>query len=54
MENKICTGCNTEKHINNFYKKFSECEACNIVISKEVWNDTIILKIKYQFTKNIL
>ena len=30
MEKKICTMCNIEKHINNFYKKHSECKACNI------------------------
>ena len=30
MENKICTVCKTEKHINDFYKKYSECKACNI------------------------
>ena len=30
MENKIWTVCNTEKHINNFYKKYSECKDCNI------------------------
>ena len=30
MENKICTQCNIEKHINNFYKRFSECKDCNI------------------------
>ena len=30
MENKICTVCNIEKHINNFYKKYSECKDCNI------------------------
>ena len=30
MENKICTVCKTEKHINNFNKKYSECKACNI------------------------
>ena len=29
MENKICTVCKIEKHINNFYKKYSECKACN-------------------------
>ena len=30
MENKTCTVCIIEKHINNFYKKYSECKACNI------------------------
>ena len=30
MENKTCTVCKIEKHINNFYKKYSECKACNI------------------------
>ena len=30
MENKTCTMCNIEKHINNFYKKYSECKECNI------------------------
>ena len=30
MENKICTVCKIEKHINNFYKKYSECKDCNI------------------------
>ena len=30
MESKICTQCNIEKHINIFYKKYSECKNCNI------------------------
>ena len=30
MENKTCTVCKIEKHINNFYKKYSECKTCNI------------------------
>ena len=30
MENKICTVCEFEKHINNFYRKYSECKDCNI------------------------
>ena len=30
MDNKICTVCNIEKHINDFYNKYSECKACNI------------------------
>ena len=29
MESKICTQCNIEKDINNFYKKYSECIECN-------------------------
>ena len=29
METKICTMCNIEKDINNFYKKFSECIDCD-------------------------
>ena len=30
MDNKICTQCNIEKDINNFYKKYSERKDCNI------------------------
>ena len=30
MENETCTVCKIEKQINNFYKKYSECKACNI------------------------
>ena len=30
MDNKTCTVCNVEKHINNFYKKYSECKDYNI------------------------
>ena len=29
METKTCTMCNIEKHINNLYKKYSECRDCN-------------------------
>ena len=29
MDPKTCTMCNIEKHINNFYKKYSECRDCN-------------------------
>ena len=29
MDTKKCTMCNIEKHINNFYRKFSECRDCN-------------------------
>ena len=30
MDNKTCTVCNIEKHIKNFYKRYSECRNCNI------------------------
>ena len=29
MDTKICTICNIEKDINNFYKKYTECIDCN-------------------------
>ena len=29
MKGKTCTLCNMEKHINNFYKSFTECKDCN-------------------------
>ena len=29
MDTKTCTKSNIEKHINNFYKKYSECKDCN-------------------------
>ena len=29
MDGKSCTMCNMEKHINNFYKRYSECKDCN-------------------------
>ena len=29
MNTKMCTFCNIEKDINNFYKKYSECTDCN-------------------------
>ena len=30
MESENCTQYNIEKHINNFYNKYSECKDCNI------------------------
>ena len=29
MNTKMCTICNIEKDINNFYKKYTECIDCN-------------------------
>ena len=29
MDTKICSMCNIEKHINDFYKKYSVCRDCN-------------------------
>ena len=29
MDTKMCTMCNKEKDINNFYKKYSEGRDCN-------------------------
>ena len=40
MENKICTVCNIEKHINNFSKKYSECKDCNIKRGVKHYYDT--------------
>ena len=48
MENKICTQCNIEKHINNFYKDIQNAKT---VTSNEVYNITMIIKIKYQSNK---
>ena len=28
MDTKTCTMCKIEKHINNFYRKYSECGDC--------------------------
>ena len=29
MDTKMCTTCNIEKHINSFYKRYTECKDCN-------------------------
>ena len=29
MDTKTCSMCNKEKHINNVYKKDTECRDCN-------------------------
>ena len=28
MERKICTHCNIEKHIRDFYNNYTECKIC--------------------------
>ena len=29
MDRKICTHCNVEKNIEDFYNKYTECKICN-------------------------
>ena len=29
MDRKICTHCNIEKNIEDFYEKYTECRICN-------------------------
>ena len=29
MDSKICTRCNIEKSIEDFYNKYTECKVCN-------------------------
>ena len=29
MESKICSMCNIEKSMKDFYKKYTECKYCN-------------------------
>ena len=29
METKTCSMCNIEKHINSFYRRYSECNDCS-------------------------
>ena len=55
MDNKICTVCKIEKHINIFYKKYSECKDCNIKRSvKRYYNnkDKISIQQKVYYEKN--
>ena len=55
MENKICTVCKIEKHINNFYRKYSECKDCNIKRGvKRYYNnkDKISIQQKIYYEKN--
>ena len=55
MESKICTQCNIEKHMNNFYKKYSECKNCNIKRGVKRYFDNkykISMQQKIYFEKN--
>ena len=55
MENKICTVCKIEKKINNFYKKYSECKACNIKNGAKRYHDNkdkISIQQKIYYEKN--
>ena len=55
MQSKICTQCNIEKHINNFYKKYSECKDCNIKRGVKWYydnKDKISMQQKIYYEKN--
>ena len=55
MDNKICTQCNIEKHINNFDKKYSECKDCNIKRGVKRYysdKDKISIQQKMYYEKN--
>ena len=55
MGSKICTQCNIEKHINNFYKKYSECKDCNIKRGVKRYydnKDKISMQQKIYYEKN--
>ena len=55
MESKICTQCNLEKHIDKFYKKYSECKVCNIKRGVKRYfdnKDKISMRQKLYYEKN--
>ena len=55
MDTKICSMCNIEKQINNFYKKYSECRDCNRARGLNRYyenNDKISNKQKIYYEKN--
>ena len=51
MDSKMCTICNIEKHINNFYKKYTECIDCNRARGLKRYYK---IKIKYQINKKYI
>ena len=55
MDNKTCTVCKIEKHINNFYKGYSECKDCNIKRGVKRYfdnKDKISIQQKIYYDKN--
>ena len=55
MENKVCTVCKIEKHINNFHRKYSECKVCNIKRGVKRYNnnkDKTPIQQKIYYEKN--
>ena len=48
METETCTTCNIEKHTNKFYKKCTECKACDRKRGLKHYYEN---KDKYQFDK---
>ena len=39
MDTKTCTMCNIEKHINIFYRRYSECKSCNRTIGLKRYHE---------------
>ena len=55
MENKICTWCFIEKHINIFDKRYSQCKKCIIERGVERYydnKDKISIQQKTYYVKN--
>ena len=55
MYNKTWTVCNTEKQINSFYKRYSECKDCNIKRGVKRYyknKDKISIQQKIYYEKN--